>query len=195
MFRSEAPPTLKVCPYHVNFVVRVDVGPAICRKVLNHVVVSGLTWSPDEQILYVSDALTNKIWAVDEPVSLSTTELRRRVAFDLTTTTFTGTVGGMTTDRRGNLWIAIRGGQKVRTFRCRCACRLPRRFTVRWQKCSPRRRKTATEAIFFAPSTSHGPRILPQLPSGGLSAKTSSSRQPACGPVPTKWATSPARSS
>ncbi|MCY9663983.1 SMP-30/gluconolactonase/LRE family protein [Paenibacillus alginolyticus] len=81
------------------------------RKMLGNVSVSnGISWSPDNSIMYYIDSLTKQVNAFD--YELETGEISNpRVVVQIPEGQ--GVPDGMTTDTEGMLWIAQWGGYKV----------------------------------------------------------------------------------
>jgi sugar lactone lactonase YvrE len=81
------------------------------RKVLEHVSISnGISWSPDNRIMYYIDSPTKQVTAFD--FQLENGEITNsRVVIQIPEGQ--GVPDGMTTDAEGNLWIAHWGGYRV----------------------------------------------------------------------------------
>jgi sugar lactone lactonase YvrE len=74
------------------------------------IISNGITWSPDLKTMYHIDTPTRLVKAYDYDVATGTLG-RPRVLIDVPADL--GWPDGMTSDREGNLWIAMWGGAKV----------------------------------------------------------------------------------
>lgn len=81
------------------------------RKLLENVTISnGMSWSPDYKTFYYIDTPTHKVMAFDydlETGTIANPRLAVRVPDEF------GWPDGMTSDRQGNLWVAMWGGAQV----------------------------------------------------------------------------------
>ena len=85
-----------------------------CSKMVPDVSISnGLDWSPDAKIFYFIDTLTYKLEAFDYDDETGDIGGRRTV-FDFAKEGVEGKPDGMAVDNRGNLWVAMYQGGKVR---------------------------------------------------------------------------------
>jgi sugar lactone lactonase YvrE len=74
---------------------------------------NGIAWSPDGTWMYFIDSATQGIDVFDYDVSTGSAVNRRRL---VTIERAQGIPDGMTTDEKGNLWVACFGGAAVRCF-------------------------------------------------------------------------------
>jgi len=74
---------------------------------------NGIAWSPDGGRMYFIDSATQGVDVFDFDVSAGTASNRRRL---VTIERAQGVPDGMTTDSRGNLWVACFGGAAVRCY-------------------------------------------------------------------------------
>ena len=74
---------------------------------------NGLAWSPDGRRMYFIDSATQGVDVFDYDVSAGSIANRRRL---VTIERGQGIPDGMTTDEKGNLWVACFGGATVRCF-------------------------------------------------------------------------------
>jgi sugar lactone lactonase YvrE len=74
---------------------------------------NGIAWSPDGSRMYFIDSATQGIDVFDFDVGTGSAGNRRRL---VTIEPAHGVPDGMTTDNRGNLWVACFGGSAVRCF-------------------------------------------------------------------------------
>ena len=74
---------------------------------------NGIAWSPDGSRMYFIDSATQGVDVFDFDVGTGSASNRRRV---VTVERAHGVPDGMTTDNRGNLWVACFGGSAVRCF-------------------------------------------------------------------------------
>jgi sugar lactone lactonase YvrE len=74
---------------------------------------NGIAWSPDGSQMYFIDSATQGVDVFDFDVGTGSAGNRRRL---LTVEPAHGVPDGMTTDNRGNLWVACFGGAAVRCF-------------------------------------------------------------------------------
>lgn len=74
---------------------------------------NGIAWSPDGTRMYFIDSATQAVDVFDYDVSAGSVDNRRRL---VTLKRGQGIPDGMTTDERGNLWVACFGGAVVRCF-------------------------------------------------------------------------------
>lgn len=85
-------------------------GKAITKLLGNVTISNGMTWSPDSKTFYYIDTPTREVRAFD--YDLETGAIANpRVAVSVPETL--GWPDGMTSDRQGNLWIAMWGGAQV----------------------------------------------------------------------------------
>lgn len=85
-------------------------GQTVTRLLTGIRISNGLTWSPDHKTFYYIDTPTREVKAFD--YDLSTGQISNpRVA--ITVPDVLGWPDGMTSDTRGNLWIAMWGGARV----------------------------------------------------------------------------------
>jgi sugar lactone lactonase YvrE len=90
---------------------------------------NGIAWSPDGARMYFIDSATRGVDVFDYDVSTGSASNRRRL---VTCHRAQGIPDGMTTDEKGNLWVACFGGAAVRCFHqpasncTRSSFRLPR---------------------------------------------------------------------
>ncbi|MGW8764106.1 SMP-30/gluconolactonase/LRE family protein [Streptomyces sp. NPDC055815] len=89
-----------------------QLGPDGVRVLLDSVTVSnGLGWSPDGSLMYYADGATGRVDVFDYDVATGTPSGRRPfAAID------GGVPDGLTVDRDGDVWVAVRGGGQVRAF-------------------------------------------------------------------------------
>ncbi len=81
------------------------------RPLLNGLIISnGIAWSPDLKTMYHTDTPTRLVKAYDYDVETGTLARPRGV---IEVPAELGWPDGMTSDREGNLWIAMWGGAKV----------------------------------------------------------------------------------
>jgi sugar lactone lactonase YvrE len=81
------------------------------RRLLDGQIISnGIAWSPDSKTMYHIDTPTRLVKAYDYDLA-SGTPTRPRVVIDVPANL--GWPDGMTSDREGNLWIAMWGGARV----------------------------------------------------------------------------------
>jgi sugar lactone lactonase YvrE len=84
------------------------------RRIIGGVTQSnGLAWSPDGSQLYFIDSATQGVDVLDYDAGTGSIGNRRRL---ITIERTHGVPDGMTTDGRGNLWVACFGGAAVRCF-------------------------------------------------------------------------------
>ena len=74
---------------------------------------NGIAWSPDGSRMYFIDSATQGIDVFDFDIGAGSAGNRRRL---VTIERAHGVPDGMTTDNRGNLWVACFGGSAVRCF-------------------------------------------------------------------------------
>jgi sugar lactone lactonase YvrE len=74
---------------------------------------NGIAWSPDGARMYFIDSATQGVDVFDYDVNTGSVDNRRRL---VTIERAQGIPDGMTTDERGNLWVACFGGAAVRCF-------------------------------------------------------------------------------
>jgi sugar lactone lactonase YvrE len=74
---------------------------------------NGIAWSPDGSRMYFIDSATQAVDVFDYDVSTGSAGNRRRL---VTIERAHGVPDGMTTDNRGNLWVACFGGAAVRCY-------------------------------------------------------------------------------
>ena len=74
---------------------------------------NGIAWSPDGSRMYFIDSATQGIDVFDFDIGAGSAGNRRRL---VTIERAHGVPDGMTTDKRGNLWVACFGGSAVRCF-------------------------------------------------------------------------------
>ena len=74
---------------------------------------NGIAWSPDGARMYFIDSATQGVDVFDYDVSTGSASNRRRL---VTCHRAQGIPDGMTTDEKGNLWVACFGGAAVRCF-------------------------------------------------------------------------------
>jgi sugar lactone lactonase YvrE len=74
---------------------------------------NGIAWSPDGSRMYFIDSATAGIDVFDFDIGTGSAGHRRRL---VTIERALGVPDGMTTDNRGNLWVACFGGSAVRCF-------------------------------------------------------------------------------
>lgn len=74
---------------------------------------NGIAWSPDGARMYFIDSATQGVDVFDYDVSAGSASNRRRL---VTIERAQGIPDGMTTDEKGNLWVACFGGAVVRCF-------------------------------------------------------------------------------
>ena len=74
---------------------------------------NGIAWSPDGSQMYFIDSATQGVDVFDFDVGTGSAGNRRRL---LTVEPTHGVPDGMTTDNKGNLWVACFGGAAVRCF-------------------------------------------------------------------------------
>ena len=74
---------------------------------------NGIAWSPDGARMYFIDSATQGVDVFDYDVGTGSVSNRRRL---VTIERAQGIPDGMTTDERGNLWVACFGGAAVRCF-------------------------------------------------------------------------------
>jgi len=74
---------------------------------------NGIAWSPDGSRMYFIDSATQGIDVFDFDIGTGSAGNRRRL---VTIERAHGVPDGMTTDNRGNLWVACFGGSAVRCF-------------------------------------------------------------------------------
>lgn len=89
------------------------------RALCDHVTVSnGMTWSPDHQTFYYIDTPTREVRAFDYDFETGSIANSRPAVFIPESL---GWPDGMTSDRQGNLWIAMWGGAQVTKWNPRTA--------------------------------------------------------------------------
>ena len=74
---------------------------------------NGIAWSPDGARMYFIDSATQGVDVFDYDVSTGSAGNRKRL---VTIERAQGIPDGMTTDEKGNLWVACFGGSAVRCF-------------------------------------------------------------------------------
>jgi sugar lactone lactonase YvrE len=74
---------------------------------------NGIAWSPDGSLMYFIDSATQGVDVFDYEAATGSAGNRRRL---VTIDRAHGIPDGMTTDDRGNLWVACFGGAAVRCF-------------------------------------------------------------------------------
>lgn len=85
-------------------------GRSVTRLFDNVTISNGLAWSPDYRILYYIDTPSHEVKAFDYDLENGTIG-NKRVVIKISDTL--GHPDGMTSDKQGNLWIAMWGGAKV----------------------------------------------------------------------------------
>jgi sugar lactone lactonase YvrE len=80
-------------------------------KLLNNITISnGMAWSPDHKTFYYIDTPTRKVRAFDYDLDTGAMDNERVVIY---VPESLGWPDGMTSDTRGNLWIAMWGGAQI----------------------------------------------------------------------------------
>lgn len=74
---------------------------------------NGIAWSPDGSRMYFIDSATQAVDVFDYDAGAGSAANKRRL---VTVDPARGTPDGMTTDNRGNLWVACFGGAAVRCY-------------------------------------------------------------------------------
>jgi sugar lactone lactonase YvrE len=85
-------------------------GKTITKLLSNVTISNGMTWSPDSKIFYYIDTPTREVRAFDYDLETGAIANSRRVVF---VPEALGWPDGMTSDREGNLWLAMWGGAQV----------------------------------------------------------------------------------
>ncbi|WP_369142730.1 SMP-30/gluconolactonase/LRE family protein [Streptomyces sp. R44] len=89
-----------------------QLGPDGLRVLLDSVTLShGLGWSPDGSLMYYADGATGRVDVFDYDVATGTPGGRRPFA-----SIDGGAPDGLTVDRDGSVWVAVRGAGQVRAF-------------------------------------------------------------------------------
>ena len=85
-------------------------GKSVAKLFSNVTISNGLAWSPDHKTLYYIDTPSHEVKAFDYDLETGTIA-NMRVVIMLSDSL--GHPDGMTSDKQGNLWIAMWGGAKV----------------------------------------------------------------------------------
>ena len=85
-------------------------GKSITRLLSQITISNGMTWSPDHQTFYYIDTPTREVRAFDYDLSTGKVANPRCV---ISVPPVLGWPDGMTSDRQGNLWVAMWGGAQV----------------------------------------------------------------------------------
>jgi sugar lactone lactonase YvrE len=93
---------------------RVDLDGTVVAVLTGLVVVAGIAWSPDDDVLYLADSGARTVTAFDYDVDLGTLG-RPRVLLEFDGDG-PGTPHGLAVDRAGHLWIALWGAGEVRQY-------------------------------------------------------------------------------
>jgi sugar lactone lactonase YvrE len=93
---------------------RVDLDGTVVAALTGLVLADGIAWSPDDDVLYLSDSGARTVTAFDYDVDLGTLD-RPRVLLEFGGSE-PGTPRGLAVDRAGHLWIALQTTGEVRRY-------------------------------------------------------------------------------
>jgi sugar lactone lactonase YvrE len=93
---------------------RVDLDGTVITALTGLAVATGIAWSPDDDVLYLTDSGAGTVTAVDYDVDLGMLG-PPRVLLEFGGSG-SGTPHGLAVDRAGHLWIALRGSGEVRRY-------------------------------------------------------------------------------
>ncbi len=106
---------------------RLDKNGEVATVLLDVKLSNGLGWSPDDQIFYYIDSLTQQVDAFSHDPETGRIFDRRNV---VTIPESEGTPDGLTVDAEGHIWVALWGGSAVRRYSPRGKLEAEVRFPV-----------------------------------------------------------------
>lgn len=92
---------------------RIEPSGAVHKVLSDPIAPNGLGWSPDNNIMYVTDSHINTIWAYDCDLATGDLGPRRLLACQ---PRGLGIFDGLSVDENGNIWTALYGGAAIIGF-------------------------------------------------------------------------------